>query len=283
MNDAKNLRAGVIGLGMIGGGVAASLVHSGVIPAVYDVVPDAHKKHEGVPEPLASPAEVAAVSDVVMIAVFNYQQCKEVIAGAAGLLENAHENMTLVILSTIAIDELRDLCAICDQKGVALLDCGVTPGSRAANNGLVAMVGGSQEVFENAKPVLDAWSGAAFYCGPSGAGMACKIARNVNTYGVWRVTSEAFRLAVAAGIDRKTFLEVLETADKSENIFYQLVKVRAQTANGKLPPGMARVSEYMRKDLTASKALSDTLDVKMPVRDEILNYCKDTFDCEESE
>jgi 3-hydroxyisobutyrate dehydrogenase-like beta-hydroxyacid dehydrogenase len=69
MTNEKTLRAGVIGLGMIGGGVAVSMVRRGRIPVVYDIRPDAADHLAGVPRPLASPAEVARVSDVVLVAV----------------------------------------------------------------------------------------------------------------------------------------------------------------------------------------------------------------------
>ena len=101
---ADNLRAGVIGLGKIGGGIAASLVRSGRIPAVYDVVEDAYKNHEGVPEQLKSAAEVARNSDVIMIAVFNAQQAKSVIADEGGILEGAHSGLVVVLTSTVTVD-----------------------------------------------------------------------------------------------------------------------------------------------------------------------------------
>ena len=278
MKEPKNLRAGVIGLGMIGGGVATSLIKNNRNPAVYDVIPDAAKKRNLIVEQLVSPSEVAAVSDIIMIAVFNYEQCKEVIMGKNGLLKNAHKDSVFVILSTISLDEIKELHSICKAKGVSLLDCGVTPGTLADKNGLIAMVGGDKEVYEYAKPILDDWSGESIYCGPSGAGMACKIARNINTYGIWRITTEAFRLALAAGTDPATYLHVLETADKVDNLFYKMLHVRASQPDYRLPESMSRVAEYMEKDLNASKQLSDSLGLALPTRDNLMEYCLDTFD-----
>jgi 3-hydroxyisobutyrate dehydrogenase-like beta-hydroxyacid dehydrogenase len=283
MKEPKDLKAGVIGLGMIGGGVAVSLVKKNRTPAIYDVIPDTAKKHKLLSGQLATPAEVAAVSDIIMIAVFNYEQCKEVIIGENGLLKNAHKDMVFVILSTISIEEIKELHAICKAKEVNLLDCGVTPGTLADQNGLIAMVGGDREVFDYAKPILDDWSGESIYCGPSGAGMACKIARNINTYGIWRVTAEAFRLALAAGADPATYLQVLETADKVDNLFYKMLHVRASMPDYRLPESMSRVAEYMEKDLKASRQLSDSLGLSLPTRDNLMKYCCDTFDAVETE
>ena len=191
--------------------------------------------------------------------------------------------MVFVILSTISLDEIKELHAICKVKEVNLLDCGVTPGTLADQNGLIAMVGGDREVFDYAKPILDDWSGESIYCGPSGAGMACKIARNINTYGIWRVTAEAFRLALAAGVDPTNYLQVLETADKVDNLFYKMLHVRASMPDYRLPESMSRVAEYMEKDLKASRQLSDRLGLSLPTRDNLMKYCRDTFDAAETE
>jgi 3-hydroxyisobutyrate dehydrogenase-like beta-hydroxyacid dehydrogenase len=87
MTNEKTLRAGVVGLGMIGSGVAVSMAHRGRIPAVYDIRPEAADHLAGVPCPLASPAEVARTSDVVMVAVVTADQARTAIGGPGGLLE----------------------------------------------------------------------------------------------------------------------------------------------------------------------------------------------------
>ncbi|MGO4760840.1 NAD(P)-binding domain-containing protein, partial [Streptomyces sp. 2MCAF27] len=89
-NETDRLRAGVVGLGMIGGGVAVSLARRGRVPAVCDIRPDAATRLAGVPEVLGSPAEVARDSDVVMVAVVDAEQAREVIGGEKGLLSAAH-------------------------------------------------------------------------------------------------------------------------------------------------------------------------------------------------
>jgi hypothetical protein len=59
-----------------------------------------------------------------------------------------------------------------------------------------------------------------------------------------------------------------------------MIKIRAQSPDLKIhmPPSVTPVSEYMKKDLQASKELSDALGVRMPIRDDLFNYCYDTFD-----
>lgn len=279
MKEAKGLKAGVVGLGMIGGGVAASLVNRGRIPFVYDVIPDAYTKHSGVPPQLASPADVAEASDIIMLAVFNAEQATVALTGENGLLSKAHEGMVVVLLSTVTVDEVKKIGSLCEDRNVAFLDCGVTPGSLAAKNGLVAMVGGDKEIVEYARPVLADWSAEIIYCGSSGTGMAVKVARNVNTFGMWRIVAESARLAKAAGVSAATYFDVLQILDKRENLHYNFLQKLASADDGRLPARMQEIyPKFMTKDLEASIELSNALGVDMPVRDAVYDLINDTCD-----
>lgn len=122
-------RAGVIGLGMIGGGVAVSLARSGRIPVVYDIRPDAADDLLGVPPVAASPVDVARDSDVVLVAVVDAAQARTVLCADDGVLAGAHPGLVVVLLSTVAVPVVHELARECSAKGVELLDCGVTRGS----------------------------------------------------------------------------------------------------------------------------------------------------------
>ncbi|MFF1736324.1 NAD(P)-binding domain-containing protein [Streptomyces sp. NPDC058247] len=266
MTNTQALRAGVVGLGMIGGGVAVSLARSGRVPAVYDIRPDASDKLEGVPAPLASPADVARTSDVVMVAVVNAAQARTVIAGDGGLLSGAHPGLTIVLQSTVALPVVHELAGLCAKEEVAFLDCGVTPGDKAAEHGMVAIIGGEQPVVDHARPVLDDWAKKVVHCGPLGAGMATKIARNVVTYGTWRTVTEAAALAAAAEVEPARLAEVIDTADPEGRTLLQLLRMRG--ANGTLPEPVARqIEPLMTKDLDAARDLAATLDVDTPLVD----------------
>lgn len=221
------LRAGVIGLGMIGGGVAASLAGRERVPAVYDIRPDASVNLAGVPDPLGSPAEVAATSDVVMVAVVDAAQAREVLAGEKGVLSAAHVGLTVVLLATVDIPSVHELAALCAEQGVGFLDCGVTQGDRdPADNGLTAVLGGEQAIVDAARPVLEDWAMKVVHCGPLGAGMATKIARNVVTYGSWRTVTEAEALLRAAGVDPARLAEVLDSADPEGRTLLTLLRAK---------------------------------------------------------
>lgn len=266
MTSTQALRAGVVGLGMIGGGVAVSLARSGRVPAVYDIRPDASDKLDGVPAPLASPADVAKGSDVVMVAVVNAAQARTVIAGEGGLLSGAHPGLTIVLQSTVALPVVHELAELCGKEEVGFLDCGVTPGDKAAEHGMVAIVGGEQSVVDHARPVLDDWAKKVVHCGPLGAGMATKIARNVVTYGTWRTVTEAAALAAAAEVEPARLAEVIDTADPEGRTLLQLLRMRG--ADGTLPEPVARqIEPLMTKDLDAARDLAAALGVDTPLVD----------------
>ncbi|MCW2718328.1 NAD(P)-binding domain-containing protein [Pseudonocardia sp.] len=262
--DRPTSRAGVIGLGMIGGGVAVSLARRGRVPAVFDIRPDAADGLAGVPAPLGSPADVARASDVVLVAVVDAEQARTVLTGDDGVLAGAHPGLVVVLLSTVAVPVVHELAELCARYDVALLDCGVTPGDKAAENGMVAILGGDPAVVERARPVLADFAKEVVHCGPLGAGMATKIARNVITYGCWRAVQEAAELASAAGVDPATLVTVIDTADPDGATLLSWLRMRigGAEAHRALVPQVVRLQD---KDLAAAQDLAEHLGVELPL------------------
>ncbi|MGW0891120.1 NAD(P)-dependent oxidoreductase [Saccharopolyspora sp. NPDC002578] len=302
-DEPARLRAGVIGLGMIGGGVAVSLARSGRVPVVHDIRPEAAEL-PGDPELLGSPAEVAANSDVVLIAVVSADQAREVITGDSGLLVGAQPGSTIVLLSTVELPVVRELAAACAASGVGFLDSGVTPGDKAAENGLVTMVGGDADTVARAMPVLADFAKEVVHCGPLGAGMATKLARNVVTYGSWRTVAEAASLAGAAGVEPETLMRVITTADPEGHTLLQLLEMQrvdqagalamseqiaALTGQGLDGPGaLAAIRKLVRgieplmdKDLAAAQKLAADLEVELPLVDVTRREERDTLGIQE--
>jgi 3-hydroxyisobutyrate dehydrogenase len=266
----NGLRAGVVGLGAIGGGVAVSLARRGRPLAVYDIRADAVAGLDGVPPLLPSPAAVAAASDVVMIAVINSQQVRAVLEGPEGLLAGAHPGLVLVLLSTVSLDDLKRLAAIASAVGVPLLDCGVTGGPDSAPKGeLIAMLGGESAVAERIRPVLEDWSEFVQYMGPPGTGMAAKIARNIIHFQIWRAGHEGALLASRAGVDLAKFVTVVERAATKPGAS-PTIWMTEESIN---PPGpwsgdqakvRQHVLELMKKDMEAALSLAASVGVRLP-------------------
>ena len=273
--SGPQLRAGVIGLGMIGGGVAVSLARSGRVPTVYDVRRDAAADLAGVPEVAPSPADVARDSDILLVAVVDAAQVRDVFCGPDGVLSNARPGLIVVVLSTLAVPEVRELAGLCAEAGVALIDCGVTPGDQAAHHGLVAMVGGDDCTVRRAMPVLSDFAKRVVHCGPLGAGMATKIARNVITFGSWRAAQEAAELARAAGVDPQTLIEVVEEADPQGATLFQWLRHRFDSTP-EIDAAAPQVLRLMQKDLAAAQELARHSDIDVPLVDAARDAAADT-------
>lgn len=269
-------RAGVIGLGMIGGGVAVSLARSGRTPMVYDIRPDAADDLPGVPPPAASPADVARDSDVVLVAVVDADQARTVLCADDGVLAGAHPGLVVVLLSTVAVPIVHELAQQCSANGVELLDCGVTPGDQAAHNGLVAILGGNDDAVSAAMPVLVDFAKKVVHCGPLGAGMATKIARNVITYGTWRAVHEAAGLVHAAGVAPERLIEVVEAADPEGATLFSWLRnqIAAQPDTRALVPQVRRL---MDKDLAAAQELAADCGVTVPLVDATRSHGAETL------
>ncbi|MCC4233211.1 MULTISPECIES: NAD(P)-dependent oxidoreductase [Sphingobium] len=258
-------RAGVIGLGQIGAGVAICLARTQQLAAVYDIRADAADMLEGVPSVVASPAELAAQSDVVIIAVVNAKQTIDVLSGPDGVLSRARPGMIVVLVATVSIEDLDAIRALTDAAGVELVDCGVTGGPKSREHGLVCLVGGTDETIAKVRPVLDGFAKLVAHMGGPGAGMAAKIARNVIVFGCLRAGYEASVLCRNAGVDIRQLAEVIDASSDSVGGPLMLA-VRDDPSSSEQE---AAVREYTRslmvKDLDAAIDLARSYGIALPL------------------
>lgn len=246
-------RVGFVGLGRMGTPMARNVLAAGFPLTVFN-------RSAQRCEPLraagasvaATPAQLAARSDVVVTMVSDAAAAEAVIRGADGVLERAGEGLTIVEMSTIGPDAARGLAASAAQYGVALIDAPVSGSVSVAEAAqLTAMVGGEQGAFERVRPVLAAMTKAQTHLGPSGSGAAMKLALNIVIASTTHAVSEALVLAEGAGIVRDKAYEVIATsAVASPFVAYK----RAAFLD---PDGVptAFALELMRKDLALALAL----------------------------
>jgi 3-hydroxyisobutyrate dehydrogenase len=259
-------QAGVIGLGAIGGGVATCLARSGQLAAVNDLDPEIVKRWPGIPNVIGSNAALAKVADTILIAVLSADQVITVLSGEEGVLSQARPGMNIVVLSTVSLTDLKRIRALTDAAGVGLVDCGVTGGPKAAENGLVCLAGGDEPVLAAVMPVLNGFARSVAVMGGPGAGMAAKIARNVIVYGSTRAGYEAARLCKAAGIDIQLLTKVVE--DSSDAVGGPMM-LMGRPLDPLTDAGEGQLRNYvlgqLDKDLEAALDLGATLGVDLPL------------------
>jgi 3-hydroxyisobutyrate dehydrogenase len=264
-------RAGVIGLGDIGRGVADNLVAAGLSVSVFDVRAEATVPYQDKAFVAASPADLAGQSDVVLVAVVNDDQVRSVLRGDDGVFAQAAPGTTVVIVSTIATTTVTELHAEGSGHGVTIVDCGVSGGPTAAASGeLVCMVGGSAEDVDRVRPVLDVISCLVLHMGPHGAGLSAKLARNIVQYGSWLAAFEAQQLAEAAGIDLLKLGQAIRESDQriggsARLMFRTTAEPLPADADAALVELLRAGARLAHKDLAAALALGQELGVTMPL------------------
>lgn len=272
----------VIGLGDIGGGVAGTLLEAGVDLTVCDVRPEALDRFRDGARVTSSPAEAAAHSEVLLVAVVNDAQVRSVVSGPDGVLSAGVPGRTVVVLSTVAITTIAELAAEAEPRGVSVVDCGVSGGPTAAATGeLVCMVGGTDQGFAQIRPVLDVLGSLVLHMGPAGAGLSAKLARNVVQYGSWLAAYEAQVLAEAAGIRLPLLAQAIRESDKHIGGASRLMfreTARPLTPEDPFDAGlvgpMGAGARLAHKDLQAALALGASVGVDLPLTaltDELCN------------
>lgn len=259
---------GVIGLGGIGGGVAQCLQRAGQLAAIYDVRAEAAANVPGAPPMSATPRDLAAASDCVLIAVLNGDQTLAVLSGPDGVLAAGRPGQIVILLSTIAMADLEMAQKLCADAGVTLIDCGVTNGPKSAENGLICMAGGSDADLSAAKPIFDGFAQQVIHMGGPGAGMAAKIARNTTYFGCMRAGYEGAVIARNYGVNLDQLTMALAgDPNAGGGLEGALAMVKRPDPVGN--PQETQMREYfqmlMLKDLEVAVAEAKRFGVRLPM------------------
>jgi 3-hydroxyisobutyrate dehydrogenase len=204
-------RVALIGLGLMGTGMARRLLGAGFPLTVYNRSPQraAPLAEEGA-HVAASPRDAAAGADVILSMVSDDAASRSVWLGKDGALAGAARGTALVECSTLTVAWIEELARAASAAGCDLLDAPVT-GSKpqAAAGELSFLVGGSADALERARPALAVMSRAVVHVGASGAGALLKLVNNF-LCGVQAASlAEAIALIEKSGLDRTRALEVL--------------------------------------------------------------------------
>ena len=260
-DEEDSMKIGFIGLGNMGGPMAANLAKAGYTVAGFDT---AGVSIEGVTN-AASSAEAAKDADVVITMLPNGAILRAV---AHEIIEAMKPGAVFLDCSTVDVESARDVAADAAKHSLMALDAPVSGGVGGATNGtLTFMVGGSSKGFEIAKPLFDVMGQKAVHCGPSGNGQAAKICNNM-ILGITMIgTCEAFALADKLGLDRQAMFDVVSTSSGyswTMNAYCPAPGVGPQSpADNDYKPGFA--AELMLKDLRLSQQAAEAADADTPM------------------
>lgn len=254
--DAEPGPIGLVGLGIIGSKIAEHVAGVGYRIAVHDVRPEAVQAAAAAgARPAVSAAEVAAVTDTVLVCVQHDAQCEEVLTGPNGILASARPGLAVAILATVHPHTIARLAAQAREHGVILVDAPmVGQGRDHIPQGLLwVVVGGTDEEFERVAPALRTFAGRALHTGPLGSGAVLKLAHNVMVYGGYLATIEALELARVAGVADGMVEEVTShtgTLSPQSAILAEIYERRRHTPGDAFEEHHMRIAaEVLEKDL----------------------------------
>lgn len=255
------MKIGFIGLGNMGGPMAANLVKAGHEVTGFDM---ADVKIEGI-KMAGSAAAAAEGARVVITMLPNGDILRKV---ADEVIPAMETGAVLLDCSTVDVESARDVAAQAQAAGLSALDAPVSGGVGGAAGGtLTFMVGGDEAGFNIARELFDIMGQKAVHCGPSGNGQAAKICNNMILGATMIATCEAFALADKLGLERQAMFDVVSTSSGyswSMNAYCPAAGIGPKSpADNGYQPGFA--ADLMLKDLRLSQQAAETVDADTPM------------------
>ena len=192
-----------IGLGHLGGKLAASLLRNGFAVTVVDRDPAAVERFVALGAiAAASPAEAAARAGNAITCLPSPKMSEAVLAGPDGLLDGLSAGGTWIEMSTNGRDEIVRLAGLASKKGIETLECPVTGGVHLAAVGkITALVGGDAALYERHRSAIEAMCAKSFLMGPVGSAAVIKVITNMLAFIHLVAAGEALMLASEGGLD----------------------------------------------------------------------------------
>ena len=255
------MKIGFIGLGNMGGPMAANLAAAGHDVIGFDVAP---AQVEGV-SMVPTAQDAASGRDVVITMLPDGAILRQV---AAEIIPSMAAGCGFIDCSTVDVDSARAVAADADAAGLLPVDAPVSGGVGGAVAGtLTFMAGGAPAAFALAEPLFGIMGQKAVHCGDSGAGQSAKICNNMILGATMIVTCEAFALADRLGLDRQKMFDVVSTSSGyswTMNAYCPAPGVGPQSpSDNDYLPGFA--AELMLKDLRLSQQAANSVDADTPL------------------
>ncbi|KZD08200.1 3-hydroxyisobutyrate dehydrogenase [Oceanibaculum pacificum] len=260
---------GFIGLGNMGGPMAANLVKAGHRVIGFDLLP-ANLERAGAAgvTPASDIAGAVAGAEIVVTMLPAGAHVRQVYTGPDGILASAARGTLLIDSSTIDVASARAVAAAAAEAGMAMLDAPVSGGTGGAEAGtLTFMVGGDEAAFAKAEPVLQKMGKTIVHAGGPGNGQAAKICNNM-VLGISMIAvSEAFALAEKLGLDHQKLFDI---SSKSSGQCWALTTycpvpgpVPTSPANRDYKPGFT--AAMMLKDLKLAQEAASQAGANTPL------------------
>ncbi|MCJ7799925.1 MAG: NAD(P)-dependent oxidoreductase [Polaromonas sp.] len=226
-NFESSRKIGFIGLGMMGRGMAKHVLDKGH-PVALLLRSEENRMHcadllAGGAQSLATPAEVAATADVVILCVTGSPQVEEIVFADNGLLQGLRPGCVVVDCSTSLPDSTRRVAEAIAAKNGRFLDAAMTGTPKDADEGTVnLLVGGEKDVLESVRPVFELFAKNIYYCGAVSAGHTTKLLHQFVVLGNAAILAEAFSCASKTGVNLEVLCDVIASGGANSTAFQRL-------------------------------------------------------------
>lgn len=243
----RNMKVAFVGLGVMGYPMAGHLQRGGHQVTVYNRSVNKAKswvdQYRG--ESALTPKLAAHNAELIFICVGNDEDLRSVVLGADGALAGAAEGSLIIDHTTASAAVARELAVLCADKQVGFMDAPVSGGQAGAENGaLTVMMGGCENDFLRAKPVIDSYARSIKCLGEVGQGQLCKMVNQICIAGIVQGLAEGLHFARAAGLNQA---DVVEVISKGAAQSWQMENRYKTMIAGDYEHGFA--VDWMRKDL----------------------------------
>jgi len=255
-------KIGFVGLGTMGAPMARNLLSAGHELFFFARRPPIVEEfRQAGAKPCINCAEVAATADLVITIVTADREVEEVLTADDGVVAGGAPGKLVIDMSTISPVTVRRLSHELEAVGMSMLDAPVSGGPSGAQKGTLSiMVGGSEDDFRRAQPVLKVLGEKIFHLGPNGAGQTVKLVNQMIAGGTMALVAEAISVGKAAGLDLHQMIEAVSTSSGNSTIFASRARF---VADGFYEPGFK--AELMRKDIALALDLASEFKTPTPV------------------
>jgi 3-hydroxyisobutyrate dehydrogenase len=265
-------RIAFLGLGIMGLPMAGHLLNAGYPLTVFNR--NASRTWDLVQagaKPAPTPSEAAKDADFVISMVTDGPDVEQVLLGSDGAVQSARTGAVFIDMSTISPDTARLVYRNLLHHQIEFLDAPVSGGDVGARNAtLTIMVGGKQDVFEQARPIFSALGKRITYVGPSGSGQVVKACNQVMTAVNLLAVCEALVLAEKNGIDPQVMIHVLSGGASQS---WSLENLGPRIVKGDFSPGF--MVKLLQKDLNIVLSQAQRCGISLPGTSLVQRFLED--------
>ncbi len=261
------MKIGMIGVGLMGHGIAKNVLARGGFPLAFLDHPGNQPVDDLIAlgaTPCKTPGDVSDASDVIILCVTGSPQVEAVLAGATGVLSRLRKGAIVVDCSTALPESTLRMAAAVQAAGGAFLDAPMTRTARHAEEGtLNLLVGGDAEDLRKVRAVLASFTEGVEHVGPVGFGHRLKLLHNYVSVGSMALIAEAAAQAADAGVNPAVFVDVLTKGGGAgvalQRIAPFIVKGDASTVPFFISNALKDIDYYrtMASDSGASRSIAD--------------------------